>query len=104
MTEKVINICTLVMNSLEKHSSELPMRLTFMIRLLIDEEKDQIDFRALEPRQAHMIADFLVGSWLSNAFRYPECHGLKPAFKEEALTFGHVMMSCRLVMETMLCC
>ena len=51
-----------------------------------------------------MIADFLAGSWLSNAFRWPECLGMEPSFKEEALTLGHILTACRLVLETTLAC
>ena len=50
-----------------------------------------------------MIADFFVGTWLSNALRWPECFGMSPAFKEEALTLGHLLLGARLVLETALC-
>ena len=37
MTQKVLEICSLVLNNLESRKSEVPLRLTFMIRLLLDE-------------------------------------------------------------------
>ena len=51
-----------------------------------------------------MIADLLAGVWLSNAFKWPEPLGMEPAFKDEALTLGHLLTASRLVFETALQC
>ena len=103
MTAKVIEICTNVFESLWKLRSEIPFRLRFMIRLILDKSRENLS-APIEEREAPLIADFLAGSWLSNAFRWPECLGMEPCFKEEALTLGHILMACRLVLETTLSC
>lgn len=86
MTSKVIAICSLVMDNLEKHQNVFPLKLTYIIRLMLDVAKAKNSVKPIEAREARLIADFFAGSWLSNAFRWPEIFGMGPAFKEEALT------------------
>lgn len=104
MTQKVLEICSLVLNNLESRKSEVPLRLTFMIRLLLDEAHHGRGAQPVDLKDASLIADFFVGSWLSNAFRWPEVFGLEPALREEALTQAHLLMACRLVIETVMSC
>ena len=103
MTAKVIDICTNVLESLWKLRSEVPFRLRFMIRLILDKSRENLS-TPIDESDAPLIADFLAGSWLSNAFRWPECLGMEPCFKEEALTLGHLLAACRLVLESTLSC
>ena len=103
MTDKVIEICTNVLESLWKLRTEIPFRLRFMIRLILDKSRESLS-APIDENDAPLIADFLAGSWLSNAFRWPECLGMEPCFKEEALTLGHLLAACRLVLETTLSC
>lgn len=103
MTGKVIEICTQIMDSLYKLHTDVPFRLRFMIRLLLDKQSRE-PLTAIEETSAPLIADFLAGCWLSNAFRWPEMIGMEPSFKEEALTLGHLLTACRLVIETALSC
>ena len=74
-----------------------------MIRLILDKGRESPS-ALIDESDAPIIADFLSGSWLSNAFRWPECLGMEPSFKEEALTLGYLLTACRLVFETALCC
>lgn len=104
MTDRVIEVCSGILDSLHKRKSEVPLRLTYIIRLLLDEAHDGFDTGKIEIEDARIIADFFVGSWLSNAFRWPEVFGMQPAFKEEALTQAHLLMACRLVLETAMSC
>ena len=77
--------------------------MKYLIRLLLD--KSRISYSApIESDEAPLIADFLVGSWLSNAFRWPESLGMTPVYREEALTLGHLLIASRLVLETALAC
>lgn len=101
MTDKVIEVCSMLLDNLEKRKAEVPIRLTYIIKLLLNEARDSF---SVDHQDARLIADFFVGNWLSNAFRWPEVFGLQPAFKEEALTQGHLMMACRLVLETAMSC
>ena len=103
MTAKVIDICTSVFISLKKLSSEIPFRIRFMISLILDKSRENLS-APIEEKEAPLIADFLAGSWLSNAFRWPEVLGMEPCFKEEALTLGHLLVACRLVVESTLTC
>ena len=103
MTAKVIEICTLIMGSLTALQSEIPLRLRLMIRLILNKGKTQPS-APIDENDAYLIADFLTGSWLSNGFRWAECLGMEPAFKEEALTLGHLLTASRLVLETCLAC
>ena len=103
MTAKVIEICTNIFESLWKLKSEIPFRLRFMIRLILDKGRESLS-APIDENDAPLIADFLSGSWLSNAFRWPECLGMEPSFKEEVLTLGHLLTACRLVLETALSC
>ena len=74
-----------------------------MIRLILDKGRESLS-ASIDENDAPLIADFLSGSWLSNAFRWPESMGMEPSFKEEALTLGHLLTACRLVFETALSC
>ena len=94
----------MLLDNLEKRVSEVPMRLTYIIKLLLMEARDSFFSLQVDISEARMIADFFVGGWLSNVFRWPEVFGLQPAFKEEALTSAHVMMASRLVLETTMSC
>ena len=101
MTAKVIEICTNIIDSLRALKSEIPFRLRFMLKLILDKGKSDAQ---ITESDAPMIADFLAGCWLSNAFRWPECLGMEPSFKEESLVLGHLLTACRLVFETTLSC
>ena len=50
------------------------------------------------------MGDVLSSTFLSNAFRWPECFGLSPVMKEEAVLQAHIMQSSRLVLESCLTC
>ena len=104
MTDQVIEVCSCILDNLEKRTSEVPMRLTYLIKLLLLEARDGFFSLQVDISETRMITEFLIGAWLSNAFRWPEVFGLQPAFKEEALTQAHLMMACRLVIETTMSC
>ena len=99
----MINICTNILDSLGSLHTEIPLKLKLMIRLILDKGKTQTG-TSISETDAYLIADFLAGTWLSNAFRWPECLGMEPAFREEALTLGHLLTASRLVLETCLAC
>lgn len=103
MTAKVIEVCSNVFDSLWQLRKEIPFRLRYMIRLILDKGRESLT-TPIEEVEAPLIADFLSGSWLSNAFKWPESLGMQPSFKEEALTLGHILLACRLVLETALAC
>lgn len=104
MTAKVIEICSRTLTSLEHHKSEIPYTLLFMLRTLLDKSRGNSANLPVQAHEAPMIAELLAGVWLSNAFKWPESLGMEPAFKEEALTLGHLMTASRLVLETLLQC
>ena len=106
MTQKVIQICKELIDRLIMLEAEVPFSLKLFIKLLLRRSKDESSSGEFEVTQddAHLIADFLAGSWLSNVFKWPEALGMQPVFKEEILTFGHVFTACRLVTETCLAC
>lgn len=74
-----------------------------MIRVMLDKNRES-HIAPIEDHEAQLIGDFFAGVWLSNAFRWPESLGMTPAFNEEALTLGHLLVACRLVIETALTC
>ena len=76
MTDQVIEVCSMLLDNLEKRVSEVPMQLTYIIKLLIMEARDSFFSLQVDISEARMIADFFVGGWLSNAFRWPEVFGL----------------------------
>lgn len=103
MTAKVIEVCSAVMASLFQHKAEIPFSLKYIIRVMLDKNRMNL-IAPIEDDEAHLIGDFFAGVWLSNAFRWPESLGMTPAFSEEALTLGHLLVACRLVIETALTC
>ena len=104
MTDKVIQMCTSILDRLTLMKHEIPLRLKLFIKLLLSHGKEASLDGQITQDDAHLIADFLGGSWLSNAFRWPECLGMEPVFMEEALTLGHLLTASRLVLETCLAC
>ena len=42
-------------------------------------------------RFVYIFGDLISSTWLSNAFKWPECFGLQPVLKEEALLQAHFM-------------
>lgn len=103
MTAKVIQICGSILDRLTLLKDEIPLRIKLFIKLLLSHGK-QAGQEEITEDDAHLIADFLAGCWLSNAFRWPECLGMEPVFKEEALTLAHLLTASRLVIETCLAC
>ena len=58
----------------------------------------------LPEKCAYLFGDFLASTFLSNAFRWPECLGLSPGLKEEANLQANIMQSMRLIFENCLTC
>ena len=104
MTEKVIRVCGAILDRLCSLKHEIPLRLKLFIKLILHQSCDGNSDHKITEKEAYLIADFLAGSWLSNAFRWPECLGMDLVFKEEALTLAHILTASRLVLETCLAC
>ena len=103
MTTTVIDTVTEIVDNLIKMKQQIPFSLTFMLRLMLEKVVD-VQNQPITAQEAPMLADFLAGTWLSNAFRNPECFGMEPVFREESLTMTHLLSACRLVFETIMAC
>ena len=40
MTDKVIEVCSMLLDNLEKREAEVPIRLTYIIKLLLNEARE----------------------------------------------------------------
>lgn len=106
MTNTVLSIVEKAMEALVACAGKLPSNLAAMLRIVLAKHREvEPGVRVEISRgEAYLLGDLLAGCYISNGFKWVECMGLTPPFKEESRTVGHLLQAARVLLESTLTC
>ena len=80
-----------------------------MLKILVLRAEESIDFNTQHLDQSveiklqrdliYLLSDILIGCWLNNGFRNPNCFGVMQSTDKEKRFFHTLFQSCRIIFE-----